>query len=149
MTTIDKLDIAVHVQYAQRTEMVENIRREYRLEEAGAVEQHALTVALSQQMSEMDLLLGVMRTYAPWAYFYPPKKYFNQRRPAFVSYRVAPSLGSLEKQQSDTEKLENVKCKNAEEEEERSILSGCLAAIEEINDLIGFVVGRIGQFLQG
>ena len=149
MTTIDKLDIAVHVQYARRTEMVETIRQEYRFEQAGAVEQHALTVALSQQMSQMDLLLGVMRTYAPWAYFYPPKRYFSQRRPSFVSYRVAPSLGSLEKQQSDTEKLENVKCKDAEEEKERSILSECLGAIEEINDLIGFVVGRIGQFLQG
>lgn len=149
MTTIDKLDIAIHIQYARRTELVESIRREYHLEEADSIPPQTLVVDLSQRMTEMDLLLGVMRTYAPWAYFYPPKQYFSQRRPAFASYRVAPSLGSIEKQQSDAEKLANVKCASPEEEEERTILSDCLSAIEEINDLIGFIIGRIGQFLQG
>jgi len=149
MTTIDKLDIAIYVQYAQRTRMMETIEREYHLGEADTIPPQTMVVDLSQRMSEMDLLFGVMRTYAPWAFFYPPKKFWGQRRSSFVSYRIVPSLGSLEKQQADAAKLAKVKCNTPKEEEERSVLSSCLAAIEEINDLVGFIMGRVGQFLQG
>lgn len=149
MATIDKLDIAIHIQYAYRTELIEQIREQYHLEEADSIPPQTLVVDIYPRVSEMDLLLGVARAHAPWAYFYPPKRYFSQRRASFASFRVAPSLGSLEKQQADAAKLAAVSCKSPEEEEERTILSRCLEEIENINDLIGFVVGRIGQFLQG
>lgn len=149
MTTIDKLDIAIHVQYARRTEFMESIQKEYRLTEADSIPPQTLVVDMSQRMSEMDLLFGVVTSYAPWAYFYPPKTYFSQRRAPFASYRVVPSLGSLEKQQADAAKLQNIRCKTPEEEEEKTALEEFFGYVEKINDLLGYVVGHVGQFIKG
>lgn len=149
MTTIDRLDLAIHVQYARRTEFIEAVRGQYHLEEADRIPAQAMVVDIYPRVSEMDLLLGVARTYAPWAYFFPPKRFFSQRRTSFSRFRVAPTLGSLEDQDADAAKVAAVVPKSPEEAEEKELISKCLSEIENINELIGFVIGRIGQFLQG
>lgn len=149
MTTIDKLDIAIHIQYARRTQFIEQVSDEFRLKEADQVSAQLQIVDFYPRMSELDLLLGVVPRHAPWAVFYPPDTFNSQRRSPFAFHRVAPSLGSIDKQQADMAKLASVKTSTPEEKGEKETLTSCFETIEEINDLIGFVVGRVGQFLQG
>ena len=149
MTTIDRLDLAIHIQYARRTEFIEAVKQQYHFEAADSIPPQTMVVDIYPRISEMELLMGVVRSYAPWAYFYPPKRFFAQRRPAFSRFRIVPSLGSLEKSEADLDKVASVSVQGAEEKEEQSLLKACLEEIEEINDLIGFVIGRIGQFLRG
>jgi hypothetical protein len=149
MTTIDKLDIAIHVQYARRTQFIEEVNEEYRLQEANFVQPQIQVIDLYPRISEMDLLLGIIARHTPWAYFYPPKQFNSQRRSPFAFHRVVPSLGSTKDQEEDTAKAEAQVCNTTEEKEEKKIILAFFKTIDEINDLIGFVIGRVGQFLQG
>ncbi len=149
MATIDKLDIGIYIQYARRTQMIEQINQQYQLDKASTIAPQIQVVDLFPKLSEMELLLGTVTTHAPWAYFYPPKSFNNQRRSPFAFFRVIPSLGSKEKQQEDYSKLEAILCTTPEEVQEKEVINGCFQKIEYINGLINFIIGRIGQFLQG
>ena len=72
MATIDKLDVGIYINYARRTEYIEQIHKQFHLEEAASVPPQTLVTDLYPKLSELDLLLGVTRTYAAWALFYPP-----------------------------------------------------------------------------
>ncbi len=147
--TIDKLDIGIYIQYARRTELVEQIKQQYHLQEAGSVPAQALIVDLYPKLSELDLLMGVAAMETPWAYFYPPKRYPEQRRTPFAFYRVLPIFGSLEDQEKEEKKLDDIECSTEEEEAEKSTIKKCFKKITELNDLVRYIGGRIGQFLQG
>jgi hypothetical protein len=149
MTTIDKLDIGIHIQYARRTEFVERINAQYRLHEASSIPSQLQVVDLYPRMSELDILMGVIPRLAPWALFLPPDKFNLQRHSPFAFFRVAPMLGSLDKHDSDVAKLKRTKCKSKKKKKEKKTLLALFETVEEINDLIGFVIGRVGQFLQG
>jgi hypothetical protein len=149
MATIDQLDISVYNLYAMRTRMLEQINNELRLGEAASIPPQTAVVDYLPKMTELDLLLGVGPVVTPWAYFYPPKQFRTIRRSPFAFFRIAPSLGSLEKQDEDEEKAEAVVCETDEEENERSAMIGCLKEIRKINNWLSFIVGRVGQFLQG
>ncbi|GAB4236682.1 MAG: hypothetical protein Tsb0021_16450 [Chlamydiales bacterium] len=149
MATIDNLDIGVYFQYARRTEMLEKINRELHLSEASAIPKHTQLLDIYPKLTELDLLLGVARTYAPWAFFYPPKRFRNQRRSPFKFSRVAPAFGDDEQQEEDMDFLQSLSCESKSEEEERGAILDALKQIGQINDWLGTIVGRIGQFLQG
>lgn len=149
MTTIDNLDINIYIQYARRTQMIEQINRQYHFEEAANIPPHIQLVDLYPKLTEMDLLLGVPTVQAPWAYFFPPKKFRFQRRPAFGFFRVAPSLGSFDKEEEDKRKLDETECQTEEDENEKKKLKACFEQIDKINNWLSFIVGRVGQFLQG
>jgi hypothetical protein len=42
-----------------------------------------------------------------------------------------------------------VECKTPEETREKEAIASCFAQITKINQWLGFIVGRVGQFLQG
>jgi len=149
MATIDKLDFRVHVQYARRTQMVESINKEYRISEASSIPEQIKVVDMYPRFMEIDLLLGMVRSHAPWAMFWPPRKFFSQRRPSFTSYRVLPSLGTLEKQVSDYSKINNYSCRSSKQESEKQAIMSCFQQIDKINGWIGHIIGRVAQFLQG
>lgn len=149
MATIDQLDISVYNLYAIRTRMLEQINNELRLGEASSIPPQTVVVDYNPKLTELDLLLGVAPVVTPWAYFYPPKQFSTRRRSPFAFYRIAPSLGSLEQQDEDEEKLDSVVCETAEENSEKTAMLGCLNEIRKINNWLSFIVGRIGQFLQG
>lgn len=149
MATIDRLDLDIYIQYARRTQLIEQINRQYHFEEAASIPPQTQLVALYPKLTEMDLLLGVSAVQVPWAYFFPPPQYRYQRRSPFGFFRVAPSLGSFEKEEEDKQKLEEVECETEEDEKEKTTLKGCFTQIEKINQWLSFIVGRIGQFLQG
>lgn len=149
MTTIDKLDISVYSMYAVRITLIEQINAQYRLSEASTIPPQIQLVDIYPKMSEMDLLLGVVPLATPWAYFYPPQDFYNLRRNPFSFFRLGPSFGSLEQQTEDEKKLENIPTHNHAEEAEKNTIKKCLGQMDKINQMISFIIGRVGQFLQG
>jgi hypothetical protein len=152
--TIDKFDIGIYIQYARRTQLIEQVMSQYHMREATTVPAQALIVDLYPKLAELDLLLGISTMASPWAYFYAPRSYSTQRRSPFAFHRVVPILGQRgdkeeEEQKRDEELIEEVECKTAEDERERKVLRACFKQIEEINSLLRYIGGRIGQFLQG
>lgn len=149
MATIDKLDINVYNLYALRTKMIEQINQQLQLDKASSIPPQTYVLDNVPKLTELDILLGIVPIGTPWAYFYPPKKFELLRRSPFSFFRVAPAFGSLEKQEEDEEKLDSYECSTPEEEEEKKILGKCLKKIDWINDMMSFIIGRVGQFLQG
>ena len=147
--TIDKLDIGIYIQYARRQELIEQVRVKYHMPEAQGVPAQALIVDIYPKLSELDLLMGVATVSAPWAYFFPPKRYPTQRRSPFTFHRIVPILGTLENQEEEEKKLDMIECKTAEEVQEKNLLKGCFKQISHINELLHYIGGRVGQFLQG
>ena len=147
--TIDRLDIGIYIQYARRMQMLEQVQKQYHLNEAGTIPAQALIVDLYPKLSELDLLLGVGTTLAPWAYFVPPKNFSYQRRSSFAFHRILPVFGRQDAEKDEEEKLDQVVCESEEEEDEKKTLRKCIRKVKEINDLLRFIGGRIGQFLQG
>lgn len=149
MTTIDKLDLSVYNLYAIRTRMIEQINQQYHLEQAASIPPQTMMVDIYPKLTELDLLLGIVPLNTPWAYFYPPQNFRMIRRSPFAFYRVAPSLGSLEDQEQDEKQLDEYECSTPEEEKEKAAIKGCFKQVGEINRWLGYIIGRIGQFLQG
>jgi hypothetical protein len=135
MTTIDKLDIGIYVQYARRTTMIEQINQQYHLDEAGSIPAQIQVLDVYPKLTEMDL--------------FPPPQFRFQRRSPFGFFRVAPSLGSFEEEEENERELDEIECETEEEEKEKKALKKCFEQIKKINNWLSFIVGRVGQFLQG
>lgn len=149
MATIDKLDLGIYVQYARRTQMLEQLSQEYHLDEASSIPAQIMIVDLYPKLTEMDLLLGIVPVQNPWAHFLPPPQYRFQRRSPFGFFRVAPSLGSFEEEENDERKLDEIECVDEKEKKEKESIKACFQQIRKINGWLSFIVGRVGQFLQG
>jgi hypothetical protein len=147
--TIDRLDIGIYIQYARRMQLVEQIEAQYHYKDATTIPASALIVDLYPKLTELDLLLGVGTTLAPWAYFYPPNAFSAQRRSAFAFHRLAPIFGKSDAEILEEKKLDEIECSSDEEESEKSAIRGCLKKLKELNELVRYIGGRIGQFLQG
>ncbi|KAF3362193.1 Uncharacterized protein PHSC3_001259 [Chlamydiales bacterium STE3] len=149
MATIDQLDMSVHSNYALRIMLTEQINSQLRLTEASSIPPQIQMVDIYPKLSELDLLLGIVPLATPWAFFYPPKKFQTIRRNPFSFFRVGPSFGSLEHQAEEEAKLAQIPVNTSEEIAEKQILSGCLKQMNKINDMLSYIIGRMGQFLQG
>lgn len=148
MTTIDQLDMSVYNLYAIRTRMIEQINTEYRLDQASSIPPQTSVIDLYPRMTELDILLGVVRTMAPFAFYYPPPRLRRLRRSPF-SYRVAPSLGTYDEQDQALALLESLDPDDEAEVNEKAALRKLFRQLEQINEWLSFIHGRIGQFLQG
>lgn len=149
-TTIDQLDIGIYIQYARRTELFEQINQQFHFKEAGTVPAQALIINLYPKLTELDLLLGVAQEAIPWAFFYPPKKFSFQRRSPFAFHRIAPLLGSSDKDDEEKDqKMNDIECNSEEEEQEKNTIRRCLKQVRDLNSQLRYIIGRIGQFLQG
>lgn len=153
MTTIDKLDIGIYIQYARRTQLIEQIKSQYHLEDAASIPPQLQVLDLYPKLSEMELLLGVVPVRAPWAYFFPPPRFRDQRRSPFTFARIGPVLSSTDKEEEEEDnpehQLDYFSCETEEEEKEKKALQRCFAQLNKINSWLSFIVGRVGQFLQG
>lgn len=149
MATIDKLDMSVYNLYAIRTKMIEQINQQMSLDKAGSIPPQTYVIDTYPKLTEIDILLGVVPLFTPWAYFYPPKNYRFQRRATFAFHRIVPSLGDDKDEEADEHKLASIICTSEEEEAEKVVIKGCLKQIKKINGWLGFIIGRVGQFLQG
>lgn len=149
MATIDNLDISIYNRYAVRQQLVEQINQQLRLNETTNIQAHTQIVDNWPKLTELDLLLGIVPMNAPWAYFFAPKEFNKTRRSPFAFFRVSPTLGSLKDQEEQEEALENTPCETSEEEKEKETLSKLFSELRKLNNWIGFILGRRGQFLQG
>lgn len=149
MVTIDKLDIGIYIQYARRTQFVEQINQQYHLEEASSIPPQTLVMDYFPKLTELDMLLGIVPLHTPWAHFFPPKRYRALRKSPFTFSRVVSSIGSQKEQEEALALIEGVDCTTQDEVREKQALKGCFKQIQTINDWLGFIVGRVGQFLQG
>lgn len=149
MTTIDKLDLSVYNLYAIRTRMVEQINQQLSLDKASSIPPQTQVMDIYPKLTELDILLGIVPLHTPWAYFFPPKDYRQIRRSPFAFFRVAPSLGSLEDQEKGEKILDSIVCSTPEEQKEKTAIKNCFKQIDQINRWLGYIIGRVGQFLQG
>lgn len=149
MATIDKLDLSVYNLYAIRTKMVEQINQQMQLDKAASIPPQTLVMDIYPKLDELDILMGVVALNTPWAYFYPPQKFQGIRRSPFAFFRIAPSLGSLEDQEKGESLLDSILCETPEEEKEKALIKGCFKQVDQINRWLGYIIGRVGQFLQG
>lgn len=149
MATIDNLDLAVYNTYAIRTKVIEQINAQLRLDQASTIPPQISMVDLYPKLTELDLLLGVVPLATPWAYFFPPKTFDKIRRSPFSFFRMVPSIGSLKDQEDDSEELAQTPTHSADEEKEKAVLTRCFKQMDKINGMMSFIIGRIGQFLQG
>jgi hypothetical protein len=149
MATIDQLDLSVYNMYAVRTKMIEQINQQIQFDKAASIPPQTAIVDLFPKLTEMDILLGIVPVVTPWAYFYPPKNYRFQRRSPFAFFRVVPSIGSLKDQEEEEQKFAAIPVETEEEEEEKAAIAGCFSQITKINSWLSFIMGRVGQFLQG
>ena len=120
--TIDKFDIGVYIQYARRTQLIEQVNSQYHMRDATGVPAQALIVDLYPKLAELDLLLGIATLSSPWAYFYAPRSYSAQRRSPFSFHRIIPFMGERQNEdedKKDEEVIEEMECKTPEEERER------------------------------
>lgn len=149
MATIDQLDLNVYNMYAIRTKMVEQINQEIQLDKASSIPPQTHVINIFPKLSELDLLLGVVPLNVPWAYFLPPPRLHFIRRSPFAFSRLIPSMGSEEEQEEDFALIEGVPTSSLEEAAEKQALLNCFKQVKTINKWMGFIIGRIGQFLQG
>jgi hypothetical protein len=149
MATIDKLDISVYNMYAVRTRLIEQINQQLHLEEAATIPPQTSVITTQIQLSEIDLLLGVVPMQTPWAYFFPPKRFNAVRRSPFTFAKVAPSINDTGEQGKAFAALVALPCDTTEEESEKGVILLCFKELSKLNNWLGFIVGRIGQFLQG
>ncbi|MCB1113908.1 MAG: DUF5399 domain-containing protein [Chlamydiia bacterium] len=149
MATIDQLDISVYNQYAIRTRAIEQINAQLRLDQADSIPPQLQMVDLYPKLTEIDLLLGVVPMSTPWAFFFPPKSFRTTRRSPFAFHRVIPSMGSLKDQEEEYEHLADTPTQTKEEAEEKAVLTKAFNQMDKINDMLSFIIGRVGQFLQG
>jgi len=147
MATIDKLDISIYIQYARRTQYIEDINKEFRFQEASSIPPQTRVTDLYPKLNEIDILLGVTNTYSPWALFYPPKRFNLRRRSPFSFSRIGTMTS--EDEEEDLAVLESVSTTTQEQKKEKSVIRNCIKQMHTINEWLGFVVGRIGQLLQG
>ncbi len=149
MADLRDLDISIHNQYARRINLIETIEKEYHVKEASTIPAQIRVIDFYPKPTEMDILLGMGNVRNPWAFFFPPPKFRFQRRSPFGFFRVAPSLGSFSEEEETEKELDEIECETDEEKKEKAILKNCFGQIKKINSWLGFIVGRVGQFLQG
>jgi hypothetical protein len=149
MATIDQLDLSVYNLYAIRTKMIEQINQQLQLDQAASIPPQTQVVDNLPKLSELDILLQIVPLNTPWAYFYPPQHFRRLRRSTFSFSRIVPSLGSAEEQEQFEQALESVECQSPEEASEKAAIKKCFKQMGQINQWMGYIIGRIGQFLQG
>ena len=149
MVTIDNIDIGVYIDYARRTQYVDEFTRQIRLQEAESIPPQLQVIYLFPRMAEIDILLGVIPVTTPWAFFFPPKNFRNQRRSAFTFSQIVPHVNPFGSDESEEDRLDKIECDSEEEEEEKKVLLTCIKQIKKLNSWLSFIIGRMGQFLQG
>lgn len=150
MATIDKLDLSVYNLYAVRTKMMEQHNEQLPLDKASSIHTQAVVIDYRPKINEVDILLGgIPNTRTPISSFDPPPNFLEQRRPSFAFSRIVPSLGLDGKQLTNEKMLAAIQCLPGEEESEKAKIASCLNQISNVNGMLGFIIGRVGQFLQG
>lgn len=103
MVEIYKISITDHDRFARDQKAIEAFRRDFHIPAAGerAIAVQTTILDFIPKHSAIVLLLQIYQKKS-WALFAIPLNYYNQR---FVSPYIAPSLGPVERQQADIQKI--------------------------------------------
>ena len=165
--TIDNLGIESSVRYAKDVEQLD-VRM---LEESKWVPEKTTVSAFKPYVpSEFSFLFSSTQK-SLWAAFLPPPDYY-ERVGRFFAHQLIPSLGSYEKQEADTDKIEGLEDvlnkassrkkkgnqqgsgeqeyeQDPEEERERQIVMSLLQTITKLDRALVLINSRRNQFQRG
>ncbi|MES2272884.1 MAG: DUF5399 family protein [Chlamydiota bacterium] len=164
--TIDNLGVESSIRYAKDQEMLDTRL----IDESRLIPQRtAISVVKPYVPSEFEQLFTPGKLI-PWASFLPPPDFYTYTKPLF-SYQLIPSLGSYEKQEADTDKLDNLEDvlkkpharkhskgdqsdqekekENQEEEKERKVLVTLLQCIAKLDKSLTLINSRRNQYQRG
>jgi hypothetical protein len=165
--TIDNLGVEVSTRYAEDQQALDQTL----IKEARTIPvQTQIEVTTPFFPSEVDALLHFQPTNLPWASFFPPLQYFEQKKRLFT-FQLIPSMGSEDKKESQILKIlaklrsmaegriekegknerqqyEQEKALE-EEEKEKKILTSLLNTIALFDKLIIEINARRSQYQKG
>jgi hypothetical protein len=156
--TIDNLGIETSKRYAQDRQALDAKL----IDESRFIPSKAeISVVTPYIAGDLDEYL-LPSTLTLWASFEPPPEYFAHAK-ALFSYQLIPSLGSAEKQDTDTEKLEALEDtlnkqsgqnhqgnqELQEEEKERKVLLHLLKTIGRLDRTLVMINSRRNQYQRG
>lgn len=113
--TIDNLGVEVSTRYAEDKQILD----ETLIKEARAIpSQTQIEVTTPSISSELEALLNLQPTGVTWASFFPPARYFEQRKKLFT-WQLIPSMGTEDRKESQAMKILAKLKSMAEEREQR------------------------------
>ncbi len=153
--TIDNLGVDISVRYAQDKELQDTKFIEESRSIPKFIEQSVLT---PYYPSELDILFGVEKRNAPWADFIAPLNFFQGIKNLF-SFQLIPSLGPIEKQEEEKQKITDYKKKKKkkklfsreeeEEEKERDVLISLFSCLLFLDKNLESTNAKRGQYQKG
>ena len=161
--TIDNLGVDSSIRYAKDQEALDTRL----IQESRFIPQKTeISVLKPYVPTELEQYFGLGKMTL-WASFAPPPNYLVQGKPLF-SYQLIPSLGGYEKQEADTEKLENLEDvlgkphsrkqsqdqnqdekERDQEEKERQVLLALLKCIGALDRTLILINSRRNQYQRG
>jgi hypothetical protein len=158
--TIDNLGLGPSIRYAEdQKELDVKILKESKI----IPQQAEIDVTVPYFPSEFEALLETQKRNAPWALFYAPLRFSEQKRRLF-SHSIIPSLGSEDKnelliqrvssrshvKQQYEESIEWQEKREIEDEErEKKILIALLTLVNQLNKVLIDINSRRGQYHKG
>jgi len=158
--TIDNLGVDASIRYAKDQDFFETRL----IEESRLIPQKTeVTVAKPFELSEFDQTYSVGKTIS-WALFSPPPDFYSRDKGLF-SYQLIPSLGSYEKLETDSDKIETLEdvLEKSEEREgrgqsnqerekdenQRKTLLALFQCIDKLNKTLTMINARRNQYQRG
>lgn len=148
MATIDKLGIGIHEHYVRQKSLQEQFETQYHVREAAGIHGQIRVISVSPQSSATDLLLGARSVGSRWATFPELEGYYTRNYSPFVFSTVAPGL-RLATEEGIEQRFRTIVCTTPQEQAEKEILHDVAKCIGELREMQEFIVGQLGQFLQG
>lgn len=150
--TIDRLKIDAYLDYAERTTLAEQVSKQFPPGQLSGLSDQVRIDTVTPQLTELDLLLGVVSVTTPWALFLAPDILYGKKRKHRVPFGVSsllPSLGSPEECDILQQKLLGVACSTPEEEREKHTLDNYFSTLQKLNIWLNDIFNRIHQFIHG
>jgi hypothetical protein len=140
--TVDNLGVDSSTRWAQDQSQLDTSL----IKEAPMIStQTEIDVTLPSFASEFDLLFGSIYRTSPWADFFSPPKYHEQKKRLFT-FQIAPSLGSEERLDGQMQRIqatsdqENHNKQDQGEEPEDKEKGSLLKLLKELHDLDRFLI---------
>ena len=145
--TIDNLGIDVSTQHALsegQKQLAESMSKE-----APSVQSQAeVDVFLPAYSSVLDALLNLGAAEIPWAIFYSPEKFQNQRKRLFT-HSLMPSIESEDVIDTLIQRIQATGSTDEEAQKQGKVLIFCLERLKSFNKILAEINARRNQYHKG
>ena len=145
--TIDNLGLDLSVKYAQNEQLYDDSL----IKESNIIPKLTqLSVIVPHVSSEIDELFDYDNKNQTWADFVPPPNYVYAKTNLF-SHNIAPSLGPIEIQEEEKEKINKLQTQNlsANDEKEIDALLNFFDIFEKLNQDLSSINSKRSQYHKG